>query len=270
LPSSRLKHGLRHIEQARQLDRGDWHDGLRRAVDHPLSPLAIAGVHRVLRLADRPLDWQAAAQGASLLAGMLLAIPLYLSAPALFGGSGAWLACLLVYLAPLPAHVMADGLSESTVLLFWTWGLWAALFLKAGSLSWLALALGFGGLAYLSRPEGLLLPAALVGGHPGGRPGRRGRGGSVRGLEGWDGGHETRGSAAARLDPAIAARRRGARAAPRPGLLPAGDVRPGRARPSWPSPARCHWPSFPSRRWGSAPRCTAAGRPTRGAGCFWA
>ena len=58
---------------------------------------------------------------------------------------------------------MADALSESTFLLFWTWGLWAAIrFLKQGSLGWLPLAIGCSVLAYLTRPEGMLLPAALV------------------------------------------------------------------------------------------------------------
>ena len=75
----------------------------------------------------------------------------------------AWLACLLVYLVPLSGHVMADTLSESTFLLFWNWGVWASLrFLREGSFGWLPVTIGFGALAYLSRPEGLLLPAALL------------------------------------------------------------------------------------------------------------
>jgi hypothetical protein len=58
---------------------------------------------------------------------------------------------------------MADVLSESTFLLFWAWGFWAALrFLRAGCFGWLPVTVGFGALAYLSRPEGLLLPAALL------------------------------------------------------------------------------------------------------------
>src|SRR5207249_9770236 len=64
---------------------------------------------------------------------------------------------------PLTGHVLADVLSEGTFLLFWTWGLWAAVrFLKQGTFGWLPPTIGFGVLAYLSRPEGLLLPAALV------------------------------------------------------------------------------------------------------------
>jgi hypothetical protein len=155
--------GLRYIDQARRLDRGDWSGGILGAVDHPLYPLAVAAARRAWRLGEGPEGWQAAAQRASAVAGVLLAVPLFLTARELFGGSGAWLACGLFYLAPVPARVSADALSESTFLLFWAWGVWAALrYLRRGSAGWLAAALGLGALAYLARPEGLLLPAALA------------------------------------------------------------------------------------------------------------
>jgi 4-amino-4-deoxy-L-arabinose transferase-like glycosyltransferase len=155
--------GLRYIDQARRIDRGDWSGGVRRAVDHPLYPLAVAAARRAWRLGDGPASWQAAAQRASAVAGVLLAVPLFLAARELFGGSGAWLACALFYLAPVPARVSADALSESTFLLFWGWGVWASLrYLRRGAAGWLAAALGLGALAYLARPEGLLLPAALA------------------------------------------------------------------------------------------------------------
>jgi len=154
--------GLRYIEQARRIDQGAWADGLTRSVDHPIYPMAIAAAHR-LDGREGPDGWQEAAQLASVVAGILLVVPLYLVAFELFGASSAWLACLLVYLVPLSGHVMADTLSESTFLLFWTWGVWAALrFLREGRFGWLPPTIGFGALAYLSRPEGLLLPAALV------------------------------------------------------------------------------------------------------------
>ncbi len=64
---------------------------------------------------------------------------------------------------PLTGHVLPDVLSEGTFLLFWTWGLYAALrFLREGSFAWLPPTIGFAALAYLARPEGLLLPMALV------------------------------------------------------------------------------------------------------------
>lgn len=155
--------GLRYIGQARVIERGSWARGLIRSTDHPMYPVAIAASHAALVRGERPEDWQAAAQAASVLAGVLLSVPLYLVALELFGGPSAWLGVLLFYLAPGISPILADVLSEGTFLLFWTWGLWAGLrFLREGRFGWLPLMIGCGGLAYLTRPEGLLLPAAMA------------------------------------------------------------------------------------------------------------
>jgi 4-amino-4-deoxy-L-arabinose transferase-like glycosyltransferase len=154
--------GLRYIRQAQALEGGDWSGGLLTSVDHPVYPLWVMAAHRAIG-GQGPESWQAAAQAASVLSAVLLVLPIYLVALELFGARSAWLACLLVYLSPVNARVMADGLSESTFLLFWTWALWAALrFLRQGSFGWLPLMIAFDAAAYLTRPEGLLLPGALV------------------------------------------------------------------------------------------------------------
>jgi 4-amino-4-deoxy-L-arabinose transferase-like glycosyltransferase len=154
--------GLRYIAQAREIERGSWQDGLARAVDHPAYPSAVASVHR-LAGGDRPEDWQSAAQIASVVSAVLLVIPLYLLALEIHGASSAWLACLLTFLIPHTGHVLADVLSEGTFLLFWAWGCWSAVrFLKEGRTAWLIPTIAFTGLSYLARPEGLLLPVALV------------------------------------------------------------------------------------------------------------
>lgn len=157
--------GLRYIAQAQRIARGSWEEGLFRSVDHPVYPLAIAFCHDGLGVGgeDSPRAWQAAAQVASATAGTLLVVPLYLLGLELFGAGAAWLGVMLFFLAPLTGHTMADVLSESTFLLFWLSGFWSALrFLRRGTFGWLPLTIGFGILAYLTRPEGLLLPAALV------------------------------------------------------------------------------------------------------------
>ena len=154
--------GLRYIDQARRLEAGSLKDGLLGAVDHPAYPVAIALAHKALG-GDSPEAWQKAAQAASVLIGLLLVIPLYLVSAELFGGKGAWLGVALTYAVPLTGHVLADVLSEGTFLLFWCWGLYTALrFLRDGRFLWLPPTIVFSALAYLSRPEGLLLPAALV------------------------------------------------------------------------------------------------------------
>jgi 4-amino-4-deoxy-L-arabinose transferase-like glycosyltransferase len=154
--------GLRSIQQAETIDRGAWREGVIRSVEHPMHPLAIAAVHRVIG-GDGPISWQRAAQGASILGLVLLVIPVYLLTLEMFGPSTAWIGCLLVIANPVMGHVVINVLSESTFLLFWTWGLWGAVrFLREGRFVWLPLTIGFGALAYLARPEGMLLPMALV------------------------------------------------------------------------------------------------------------
>jgi hypothetical protein len=154
--------GLRYIAQAKAIDRGAWSRGLIGSVDHPAYPLAIAAVHRI-KGGDRPQDWQLAAQVAAAIAGVLLVVPTYLIALELFGEATAWLACVLIFSVPSNSHVLADALSESTFLLFFAFGLWAALrYLRAGALRWLGLTSACSVLAYLTRPEGLVLPGGLL------------------------------------------------------------------------------------------------------------
>ena len=155
--------GLRYIGQAKQYASGSWSDVLRHGIDHPVYPLAISAVHGLLGLGDAPEAWQIAAQSASIAAGVLLAIPLYLLVRELFGDRLAFPSCLLFYVTPLAGHVFADTLCESTFLLFWTSGLWAALrFLRSGQVRYVLPIVIASGLAYLTRPEGLLLPVALL------------------------------------------------------------------------------------------------------------
>jgi len=155
--------GLRYIAGAQAAERGDWKATIMRAVDHPIYPLAVAGAHKALVGGERPQDWQTAAQAVSVAAGVLLVIPLYLVALELYGPAVAWLACLLTYMVPVTGHVLADVLAEGVFLLFWTWGCWFALrFFRHGSTAWLPPTLAAAALAYMTRPEGLLLPAALA------------------------------------------------------------------------------------------------------------
>jgi len=154
--------GLRYINQAQRVQRGEGPSAVRQAVDHPLYPLAVLAAWKGLGLPDNPDGWQLAAQGVAAVSGVLLVLPLYRIARRLFGGSGAWLGVALVYLTPVPTRVLADTLSEATFLLFWSWGVWAALrHLRGGSTRWLAVSMVLGALAYLVRPEGLLLPLAM-------------------------------------------------------------------------------------------------------------
>ena len=154
--------GLRYIRQAEQIDRGDLQNGLVGAIDHPLHPLGIVAAHELVG-GDGPVSWQRAAVALAYGCIVLLVIPLYLLTRDAFGDETAWLGCLLVMANPLFGSILANVLSESSFLFFWTWGLWTAIrFLREGRFFWLPLTISFGVLAYLSRPEGLLLPMAMV------------------------------------------------------------------------------------------------------------
>jgi hypothetical protein len=155
--------GLRYIAQAKAIDGGSWSQGLVRSVDHPVYPMAIAVIHRIMIPGDDPESWQLAGQTAAAIAGVLLVVPLYLIGIELVGPAAAWIAVFLVFLIPFNGHVLADTLSESSFLLVWCWGIWATLrFLRGGQLRWLNLIIACAVLAYLTRPEGLILPVALL------------------------------------------------------------------------------------------------------------
>ena len=155
--------GLRYVREAQRIAQGDFSGGMIRAIDHPMHPLAIATVHAVLG-GDHPYAWQKSAQVTCFLALILAVIPTYLLARDVFDDDAtACLGCVLVFANPIVGYVAVNVLSESTFLLFWMWGLWAsARFLREGRFLWLPPAIAFTALAYLTRPEGLLLHAALV------------------------------------------------------------------------------------------------------------
>jgi len=154
--------GLRYIHQAEQIDHGAWRDGVIRGIDHPLHSLGIVATHRLIG-GEGPVSWERAALGWSFACVVLLVVPLSLLGRDLFGPEAAGLGCLLVIINPIVTNGIVNVLSESPFLLWWTWGFWGAVrFLREGRLAWLPLTIGCAVLAYLTRPEGLLLPAALV------------------------------------------------------------------------------------------------------------
>ena len=153
--------GLRYIHQAERIDVGSWHEAALRGTDHPLHPLALAATHQLM--GDRgPVSWQRAAFLLAFCSTVLLVVPIYMLTLELYGEAAAGLASLLVIINPLSSYVVVNVLSESTFLLPWTFGLWAAVrFLRDGWPGWLMLAIACAGVAYLTRPEGLLLAVAL-------------------------------------------------------------------------------------------------------------
>ena len=116
--------GLRYIHRAERIEQESLKSGLLQGVDHPLHPLGIAAAHRLMG-GTGPGAWQHAAVGLCFAAAVMLVIPTYLLALELFGPQAAWLACVLALVNPIIGYVVVNVLSESTFLLWWTFGLWA-------------------------------------------------------------------------------------------------------------------------------------------------
>jgi Dolichyl-phosphate-mannose-protein mannosyltransferase len=153
-----------YIRIAWQLEHGDWREVLPRSPQHPAYPLTVLAVSLPVRHylhADLPAAMQLSAQLAGALAAVLLVVPMFFLGRRLFDRRVAFGACLLFQCLPASGRVMADGLSDALFLLFATSALWLALVALAGR-SWAAFALTglFGGLAYLVRPEGVLIVGA--------------------------------------------------------------------------------------------------------------
>lgn len=147
------------------LDVRDWKDVLKEEAHPPGYPLLVLGAYKAMGSGEPVTDRVLlAAQVASSVTGVLIVLPTFWLGRRLFGpGVGFWSA-LLLQLLPVFASDTADGLSDGPFLLctltaiaVGTWALdrrrrWPGLLL-CGLLS---------GLAYLIRPEGVLVPAALA------------------------------------------------------------------------------------------------------------
>ncbi len=154
--------GLRYIHRAERMERDGLWSGFSRGIDHPLHPFMIVMTHRLLG-GSGPESWQFAALALSFSCAVVLVIPIYLLTLELLGEHPAWMASVLVILNPILGYIVVNVLSECTFLIPWTFGLWCALrFLREGSFFWLPAATVLSGLAYLTRPEGMLLPLALA------------------------------------------------------------------------------------------------------------
>ncbi len=145
-----------------QLRHGDsWAKTVCEAEHHPGYPFLVM-------LASYPVDlfyhgpdaiaMQFAAQLASCVAGTLLILPMYFLARRLFDARTAFWGCLLFQCLPSGGRILSDGLSEATYLLWATSSLYFAVRgLDRRSPLLYALCGAFAALAYLTRPEGVLL-----------------------------------------------------------------------------------------------------------------
>lgn len=145
-------------------DHGLWHTWqtvLNKYHQHPgysLSILAMSMPVRAWHGGTDAVSMQLSAQLVSALAALLLVLPTYFLGKILFDRQVAFWGALFFQGLPVSGHLLSDGLSEPLFLLLMTTSLlFAVQAVQGGSGVRFALCGLFGGLAYLTRPEGALV-----------------------------------------------------------------------------------------------------------------
>lgn len=143
-----------------------WKDVLKEEPHPPGYPLAVLAAAQVVKgVSNAPLPERtlAAAQLASAAAGVLLVVPLYWLGRKVFSPAVGFWAALLVQLLPVFARDTSDGLSDGPFLLCMVSALALGVWAPDRRRAWPGLLLcGLAaGLAYLIRPEGVLVPLAV-------------------------------------------------------------------------------------------------------------
>lgn len=155
---------ISYIRIAWQLEHAPWRRVMRSSPQHPGYPMAVLAMsHPVRRFFpdDLPRAWQISGQLVSVVASLLLLVPMFYLGCEMFDRRISFWACLLFQCLPTSGKIMGDALSDTLFLLFACAGLWLATVALRRRKGWLFALTGLaGGLAYWTRPEGALVVAA--------------------------------------------------------------------------------------------------------------
>ncbi len=135
----------------------------------PGYPLIVLAVSKVVRAVATPADdgelaaaMLRSTQLASMLGALVLVVPSYFLGRRLFGPAQGFAAAALFQVLPVSARVTSDGLTEAWYLVFVAFGLGSGVIaVQANGVRGFFTAGLFGGLAYLVRPEGLLVSLTM-------------------------------------------------------------------------------------------------------------
>src|SRR6266545_3225527 len=108
------------IQYALAFEKKSWADVLCENHQHPAYPLTVLAVSwpaRVLSDASLADVMRFSAQLASILAAVLLVVPMYFLGKLLFHRAGGFWAALLFQCLPVGGQILSDGLSEALFLL---------------------------------------------------------------------------------------------------------------------------------------------------------
>jgi hypothetical protein len=143
-----------------------WSEVVKKFDQHPGYPLWLLAVSVPVRAMMGGISaesMQLSAQIASGLAGLLLVIPMYWLGKTLVSRSAGFWGALLFQFLPICGHNLSDGISEALYLFLAAVALLHGVHAVRGRGGWSPLWCGlFGGLAYWTRPEGLLIPLAAI------------------------------------------------------------------------------------------------------------
>jgi len=154
------------IRYALEFEDESWSSVVKKNHQHPGYPITILAVSWPVRA----LSHEAAAEAMSLsarlasgFAAVLLVIPMYFLGKLLFHRAAGFGAAALFQCLPVSAHILSDGLSEALFLLLASSSLgFAVLAVQTWRPRHFAVCGACAGLAYLTRPEGVLLVVATA------------------------------------------------------------------------------------------------------------
>lgn len=159
--------GFSYIRLAQQLDGGATIERVAQWQRQPLYPVVLSYAHRgvtAIRGHEEPDNWRWAGQLVSVVASVLAVVPMYYVGRELFDARIAWLGTAIFNFLPVVVQTTSDVLAEATYLLLFVTGLWAVVAaLNRRQVGWMVGAGAASGLAYLARPEGVVLPIAALG-----------------------------------------------------------------------------------------------------------
>jgi hypothetical protein len=153
------------IRYTRQFDEMPWTDVLKGQHQHPGYPAAVWLMSRpmIAVWGMTPLVMQRAAQLVSLIAALLLAVVMFQLGKRLWDRFVGFWAALLFQFLPGSGHHLSDGISDGLFLLFVASAILCLVrAMQSNRTRDFAIGGAFIGLAYLTRPEGLLLAPAFA------------------------------------------------------------------------------------------------------------
>lgn len=147
-------------------DRMSWSEAVNSQHQHPGYPVVIWVVSQPVRalFGVTPESMRLIAQSISLVASLLLAVMMFQLGNLLWDRFIGFFAALTFQFLPISGHHLSDGISDGLFLLLVVSALFTLIRARDTGSKWrYALGGAFVGVAYLTRPEGLLvLPAAWL------------------------------------------------------------------------------------------------------------